>query len=37
MSRGRPAEIAIIGLECRFAGAPDASTFFEKCETYSAS
>ncbi len=29
MSRGRPAEIAVIGLGCRFAGAPDASTFFE--------
>ena len=29
MSRRRPAEIALIGLGCRFAGAPDASTFFE--------
>ncbi len=29
MSRGRPAEIALVGLGCRFAGAPDASTFFE--------
>ena len=29
MSRGRPAEIAIIGLDCRFAGASDASTYFE--------
>ncbi len=29
MSRGRPAEIAIIGLGCRFAGAPDTSTYFE--------
>ena len=29
MSRGRPAEIAIIGLGCRFAGASDASTYFE--------
>ena len=29
MSRGRPAEIALVGLGCRFAGAPDASTYFE--------
>jgi acyl transferase domain-containing protein/phosphopantetheinyl transferase len=29
MSRGRPAEIALIGLGCRFAGASDAGTFFE--------
>ena len=29
MTRGRPAEIAIIGLGCRFAGASDASTYFE--------
>ncbi len=29
MSRPRPAEIAIIGLDCRFAGAPDSSAYFE--------
>ena len=29
MTRARPAEIAIIGLDCRFAGAPDSSAFFE--------
>src|SRR5580700_4994116 len=29
MNRGRPAEIAIIGLDCRFAGASGASMFFE--------
>jgi acyl transferase domain-containing protein/phosphopantetheinyl transferase len=29
MSRGRPAEIALIGLGCRFPGAPDVSTYFE--------
>jgi acyl transferase domain-containing protein/phosphopantetheinyl transferase (holo-ACP synthase) len=29
MSRGRPAEIALVGLGCRFAGASDASTYFE--------
>ena len=29
MTRGRPAEIAIIGLDCRFAGASGASAYFE--------
>jgi acyl transferase domain-containing protein/phosphopantetheinyl transferase (holo-ACP synthase) len=29
MSRGCPAEIALIGLGCRFAGALDVSTYFE--------
>ena len=29
MNRARPAEIAIIGLDCRFAGASGASTYFE--------
>jgi acyl transferase domain-containing protein len=29
MTRGRPAEIAIIGLDCRFAGASGATAFFE--------
>ena len=29
MSRARPAEIAIIGLDCRFAGAQGASAYFE--------
>ena len=29
MRRGRPYEIAIIGMGCRFAGASDLSTYFE--------
>lgn len=29
MKGGRPAEIALVGVGCRFAGAPDASTYFE--------
>ena len=29
MKRGRPYEIAIIGMGCRFAGASDLSTYFE--------
>jgi acyl transferase domain-containing protein/phosphopantetheinyl transferase (holo-ACP synthase) len=29
MSRGRPAEIAIIGMGCRFAGASDLCSYFE--------
>jgi len=29
MSKGRPSEIAIIGMGCRFAGASDLSTYFE--------
>jgi len=29
MKRGRPYEIAIIGMGCRFAGASDLSTFFD--------
>src|SRR5262249_16454961 len=29
MSKGRPREIAIIGMGCRFAGASDLSSYFE--------
>jgi acyl transferase domain-containing protein len=29
MSRGRPCQIAIVGMGCRFAGAKDLSTFWE--------
>jgi phosphopantetheine--protein transferase-like protein len=29
MSKGRPAEIAIVGMGCRFAGASDLSSYFE--------